>query len=41
MKFNPDKCHLLIFLGKNTDLSVRIGETMVAVSVEEKLLGVP
>ena len=40
MKLNPDKCLLLIFGGRNTDLSVRIGETMVTESVEEKLLGV-
>ena len=40
MKLNPDKCHLLIFAGRNADLSVRIGETMVTESVEEKLLGV-
>ena len=40
MKLNPDKCHLLIFGGKNTDVSVHIGETRVTESVEEKLLGV-
>ena len=40
MKLNPDKCHLLIFAGRNADMSVRIGETMVTESVEEKLLGV-
>ena len=40
MKVNPDKCHLLIFGGKNTDVSVHIGETMVTESVEDKLLGV-
>ena len=40
MKLNPDKCHLLIFGGNNTDVSVHIGETVVTESVEEKLLGV-
>jgi len=40
MKLNPDKCHLLIFGGNNTDDSVHIGETVVTESVEEKLLGV-
>ena len=37
MKLNPDKCQLLIFGGKNIDVSVHIGETMVTESVEEKL----
>ena len=41
MKLNPNKCHLLIFRGNNTDLSVHIGETVGIESVEEKLLGVP
>ena len=36
MKLNPDKCYLLIFGGKDMDVSVRIGETMVTESVEEK-----
>ena len=40
MKLSPDKFHLLIFRGRNTDLSVRIGETMVTESVKEKLLAV-
>ena len=40
MKLNPDKCHLLIFGGNNTDVSVRIGETMVTKLIEENLLGV-
>ena len=40
MKLNPDKCHLLIFGGSNTDVSVHIGETVVTESVAEKLLGV-
>ena len=38
MKLNPDKCHLLIFGGRN--LSISIGETIVTESVEEKLMGV-
>ena len=37
---NPDKCHLLIFREKITDLSVQIGATLITESVEEKLLGV-
>ena len=40
MKLNPDKCYLLIFGGKNTDMSIHIGETRVTESVEGKLLGV-
>ena len=40
MQLNPDKCHLLIFRGKNTDVSVQIGAALITESVEEKLLGV-
>ena len=40
MKLNPDKCHLLIFGEKNTDVSVQIGATTITESGEEKLLGV-
>ena len=40
MKLNPDKCHLLIFGAKNADVSVKIGETIITESVEEKLLGI-
>ena len=40
MKLNPDKCHLLIFGEKNSDVSVQIGATTITESVEEKLLGV-
>ena len=40
MKLNPDKCHLLIFGEKNTDVSLQIGGTLITKSVEEKLLGV-
>ena len=29
MKLNPDKCHLLIFGEKNTDVSVQIGATSI------------
>ena len=29
MKLNPDKCHLLIFGEKNTDVSVLIGATSI------------
>ena len=40
MKLNPDKCHLLIFGEKNTEVSVQIGATSITESVEEKLLGI-
>ena len=40
MKLSPDKCHLLIFREKNTDVSVQISGTLITESVEEKLLGV-
>ena len=40
MKLNRDKCHLLIFEEKNTDVSVQIGATTITESVAEKLLGV-
>ena len=40
MKLNHDKCHLLIFGEKNTDVSVQIGATTITESGEEKLLGV-
>ena len=40
MKLNPDKCHILIFRGRNTDVSVYIGDTMLTESIEEELLGV-
>ena len=40
MKLNPEKCHLLIFGEKNTDVSVQIGATTITESAEEKLLGV-
>ena len=40
MKLNPDKCHLLIFGEKSTDISVQIGATLIRESVEEKLLGI-
>ena len=40
MKLNPDKRYLLIFGEKSTDVSVWIGATLKAESVEEKLLSV-
>ena len=40
MKFNPDKCHLLIFGEKTADISVQIGATGITESVAEKLRGV-
>ena len=40
IKLNPDKCHLLIFGEKSTDISVQIDATTMTESVEEKLLAV-
>ena len=40
MKLNPDKCHLLIFREKTTDVSVQLEATLITEAVEEKLLGV-
>ena len=40
MKLNPGKCHHLIFMEKNIDVSLQIGATFMTESVEEKLLGV-
>ena len=39
MKLNADKCHLLIFGEKSTDVSVEIGLTSITESTEEKFLG--
>ena len=40
MKLNGDKCHLMIFFGEKTDdLSIKIGNTTIIESREEKLLG--
>ena len=38
MKLNEDKCHLMVFGGKSNEVSVKIGETGVKESKEEKLL---
>ena len=40
MKLNPEKCHLLIFGEKNTDISVQIGTTTITEPVAENLLGI-
>ena len=40
MKLNGDKCHLMIFGEKTNDLSIKIGDTTIIESTEEKLLGV-
>ena len=40
MKMNPEKCHLLIFGEKNTDVSVHTDPTIIRESVEEKRLAV-
>ena len=40
MKLNPDKCHLLIFGEKITDVSLQIGATKITESVAKELLGV-
>ena len=40
MKLNGDKCHLMFFSSvKNTNLSIRIDNEVIAESSEEKLLG--
>ena len=40
MKQKAEKCHLLIFGKKSTDVSVQIGAASITESTEEKLLGV-
>ena len=40
MKLNGDKCHLMIFGEKSNDLSIKIGNTTIIESIEERLLGV-
>ena len=41
MKLNGDKCHLMFFSSiKNTSLSIRIDNEVIAESSEEKLLGI-
>ena len=40
MKLNGDKCHLMIFGEESNDLSIKIGNTTIIESIEERLLGV-
>ena len=40
MKLNDDKCHLLVFGDKTNDVSVKVGNSLIKESSEEKLLGV-
>ena len=41
MKSNGDKCHLMFFSNiKNTNLSIRIDNEVIAESSEEMLLGI-
>ena len=40
MNLHPDKCLLLIFGEKNTEVSVQIGAALITASVEEEHLGI-
>ena len=40
MKLNGDKCHLMIFGEISNDLSIKIGNTTIIESMEERILGV-
>ena len=40
MRLNSEKCHLMIFGEKSNNLSMKIGNTTIKESTEEKLLGV-
>ena len=40
MKLNEEKCHLLTFGEKDTEVSINVGSSVVKESNEEKLLGV-
>ena len=40
MKFDEDKCHLMIFRDKSNEISLNIGSARIKESKEEKLLGV-
>ena len=40
MRLNGEKCHLMIFGEKSNNLSIKIGNTTIKESTEEKLLGV-
>ena len=40
MKLNEEKCYLLVFGEKDTEISINIGTSEIKESKEEKLLGV-
>ena len=40
MKLNEEKCHLLVFGEKDTEISINVGPSVIKESKEEKLLGV-
>ena len=40
MKLNEEKCHLLVFGEKGTEISINVGPSVIKESKEEKLLGV-
>ena len=40
MKLNEEKCHLLVFGEKETEISIKVGSSVIKESKEEKLLGV-
>ena len=40
MKLNEEKCHLLVFGGKDTKVSIKAGSSVIKESNEEKLLGI-
>ena len=40
MKLKEEKCHLLVFGEKDTEISINVGPSVIKESKEEKLLGV-
>ena len=40
MKLNEEKCHLLVFGEKETEISIKVGTSVIKESKEERLLGV-
>ena len=40
MKLNEEKCHLLAFDQKDTEISINIGTSVINENEQEKLLGV-
>ena len=40
MKSNEEKCHLLVFGGKEMEISTKVGSSIIEESKQEKLLGV-